>query len=245
MLSTPFTAEYLKVGGPAGVLGFPVSRDEAGTGDGIGRSARFQRGFIHSSPATGVHETHGGIGQRYSQIGFESGPLGYPTGDEVRRPDGIGFSNSFQRGYLFWSPTGGGHEVYGAVLDRWRALGFEAGPLGYPITSPAATADTIGVYQHFQQGAVLWSPTTGAHEVRGAIRDRYNTLNWERGPLGYPTSDERTVAPGVVQTDFEHGSISWVLATGTTTVTMTPVAPPVTDPPPATDPPVGGAGSAG
>jgi uncharacterized protein with LGFP repeats len=222
MLSAPFTATYLKVGGPAGMLGYPTTRDEAGTADGIGRSARFQRGFIHSSPATGAHETHGAIADRYAQIRFESGPLGYPQIDVTTRPDGVGRYNRFDRGYIFYTPALGAHEVYGPLLDRWRTLGYEAGVLGYPTTNPAPTADAVGSYQHFQLGSLLWSPSTGPHEVRGAIRDRYASLSWERGELGYPTSDERTVAPGVVQTDFQHGSISWVLATGVTTVTTSP-----------------------
>ncbi|HSP38906.1 MAG TPA: N-acetylmuramoyl-L-alanine amidase [Frankiaceae bacterium] len=226
-LSAPFAATYLRVGGPTGFLGFPVSRDEATIADGHGRSARFQRGFIHSSPATGAHETHGAIADRYALLGFESGVLGYPQNDVTTRPDGVGRYSRFDRGYIFYTPALGAHEVYGVVLDRWRALGFEAGVLGYPTTDPAPTADTVGVYQHFQNGSVFWSPATGPHEVRGAIRDRYSAQSWERGALGYPTSDERTVALGVVQTDFQHGSISWNLMTGGTTVTPTPVPTPL------------------
>jgi len=222
MLGAAFTAAYLKAGGPAGALGFPINRDEAATADGRGRYARFQRGFIHSSPADGAHETHGAIADRYGQLGYESGKLGYPQIDTTTRADGIGRYNRFDNGYIFFTPYTGAHEVYGLVLDRWRALSFETGVLGYPTSNLSPTPDTIGRYQHFQRGSVLWSPASGAHEVRGAIRDRFSSMGWEQGTLGYPTANERTVSPGVVQTDFQHGSITWNLTTNQTTVTTAP-----------------------
>jgi uncharacterized protein with LGFP repeats len=222
MLDSEFTATFLKAGGVGGWLGYPVTRDEAPTADGRGRSARFQKGFIHSSPTTGAHETHGAIADEYAALRFESGPLGYPQTDTTTRPDGVGRYNRFDNGYVFYTPTLGAHAVYGVLVPRWRALGFEAGVLGYPTSDPAPTADTVGLYEHFQKGTLFWSPTTGVHEVRGAIQDRYAGLSWERGTLGYPTSDEHTVSPGVMQTDFQHGSISWNTTTGTTTVTATP-----------------------
>jgi uncharacterized protein with LGFP repeats len=221
MLSSAVTADWLHVGGVAGVLGYPVS-DEGPLPDGRGRSAAFQRGYIHWSPSTGAHETDGDVAARYRLTGYQRGPLGYPQTDTTIRPDGVGRYNRFDNGYIFFTPATGAHEVLGVVLARWRALSFEAGVLGYPTTNPTTTPDTIGLYQHFQKGSVYWSPGTGAHEVRGAIRDRFANLGWERGVLGYPTTDERTVAPGVVQTDFQHGSISWNLATNATTVTTAP-----------------------
>ena len=123
---------------------------------------------------------------------------------------------------MFYTPALGAHAVYGPLVPRWRALGFETGVLGYPTSDTAPTADTVGLYEDFQRGSLFWSPATGAHEVRGAIRDRYATLAWERGTLGYPITDEHAVAPGIVRTDFQHGSIDWNTTTGATTVTTTP-----------------------
>jgi uncharacterized protein with LGFP repeats len=218
-LGSAITADYLAVGGPAGVLGFPINHDEFPTGNGRGRYAQFQRGFIQYSAATGAHETHGLIGARYIALGFENGPLGFPQTDELVRPDRVGRYNRFENGYLFWSPTTGAHEVYGPIVTRWRALGFETGVLGYPTTNPTATADGVGRVQQFQRGAVYSNPVTGVHEVRGAIRDRYLAAGGESGALGYPAGDERVVSPGVVATDFEHGSITWTTATGETQLT--------------------------
>ena len=46
----------------------------------------------------------------------------------------------------------------------------------------------------------------GAQEVHGAIRDKWASLQWERGPLGYPMSDEYQW--GVYRrSNFERGFI--------------------------------------
>ena len=56
--------------------------------------------------------------------------------------------------------------------------------------------------------AAYWTPITGAHEVRGAIRDRWAALGWERGSLGYPVSDETNEVDGSGRLSlFEHGAI--------------------------------------
>ena len=56
--------------------------------------------------------------------------------------------------------------------------------------------------------AAYWTPITGAHEVRGAIRDRWVALGWERGSLGYPVSDETNEVDGCGRLSlFEHGAI--------------------------------------
>jgi GH25 family lysozyme M1 (1,4-beta-N-acetylmuramidase) len=47
-----------------------------------------------------------------------------------------------------------------------------------------------GCLQHFTRNAsIYWSPTSGAHVVRGAIRAGWGALGWEWG-FGYPTGDE-------------------------------------------------------
>ena len=60
----------------------------------------------------------------------------------------------------------------------------------------------------FQGGALYWSPSTGAHAVKGAILGAWASLGWERSWLGYPTSDEYDV-PGGRRSDFQGGWIDW------------------------------------
>src|SRR5262249_25227364 len=59
-------------------------------------------------------------------------------------------------------------------------------------------------------GSIYWTPRTGAHEVHGAIRDKWASLGWERSVVGYPSTDERTAHDGVGHYNhFENGSIFW------------------------------------
>jgi len=57
---------------------------------------------------------------------------------------------------------------------------------------------------------IFWTPSTGAHAVRGAIMQTYKSEGWFLSDLGYPTSDEKDLA-GVTDgrySEFEHGVIA-------------------------------------
>jgi hypothetical protein len=167
----------------------------------------------------GVGRTIGDIDTRYQAFGGCGGFLGPALTDEKTAPDGVGKYNVFVGGSIYWSPSTGAFEVHGAIRDKWRDLNWEAGPLGYPISNETKTPDNVGRFSVFQHGSIYWTPITGAHEVRGAIRDKYMETGWEAGPLGYPVSDEYAVSGGR-KSDFEHGSITWDAAANTSTVAM-------------------------
>lgn len=177
----------------------------------------FAGGSIYWSAGTGAHQVFGATRDRWAAQGWERGPLGFPATDE--RASAGGAVQVFENGSVPWSPTTGAHVVWGAVQERWRALGAERGWLGFPVTSELATPRQPGAYNHFTGGSVYWSPSTGAHAVGGAIRHRWAELGWESGALGFPTSDEYAV-PGGRRSDFAGGSISWEAATGRTTVAV-------------------------
>jgi hypothetical protein len=165
--------------------------------------------------------TVGKIDEKYRALGGCGSVLGAPTTPEQATPDGIGRYSVFERGSIYWTPSTGAFEVHGVIRDKWAALGWEVGLLGYPITDETRTPDGVGRFNVFQGGSVYWSPSSNAHEVHGRIRDRYQELGWEAGALGYPMSDEHDVAGGR-QSDFQHGSITWHAQDGTTTVQITP-----------------------
>ncbi len=108
-------------------------------------------------------------------------------------------------------------DVYGDIGQKWMALGGRDGFLGYALTDELGTPNKPGRFNHFVGGSIYWSPTTGAHEVHGTIRDLWASLGWENSHLGFPTSDEYSV-PGGRQSNFEGGSIFWDAHTGQTTV---------------------------
>lgn len=209
--------KWLALGGATSFLGQPLT-DETITPDGIGRFNRFQGGSIYWSPTTGAYEVHGAIKGKWASLGYERSFLKYPRTDETKTPDGIGRFNHFQGGSIYWSPATGAHEVHGAIKDKWASLGYERSFLGYPLTDESITPDGIGRYNHFQGGSIYWSHTTGAHEVHGAIRDKWASLGYERSSLGYPTSDEQDFSEGGRVSTFQHQAIYWWPDTGPITL---------------------------
>lgn len=211
--------EYLRAGGPTGVLGFPIT-DELPGRVAPGRYNDFagSGGSIYWSPTTGAHAVWGSIRQQWLALGGETGVLGYPLTDELGTPDGTGRYNHFAgNGSVYWTPATGAHAVYGQIRERWAALGWETGPLGYPVS------DELGVpggrRNEFSRGGLIdWSPSTGAHAVLGAIRQRWEASGAERGPLGLPVTDELGTPDGRGRYNHFAGSggasVYWTPQTG-------------------------------
>jgi uncharacterized protein with LGFP repeats len=165
------------------------------------------------SAATGAHVLHGDIAALWRSMGAERSIHGFPRSDELSTPNGRGRYNNFQNGGIYWRPGVGARSVFGAIYQKWGALGYERGFLGFPRTNETVTPDGRGRYNHFEGGSVYWTPQTGAHEVHGAILTRWQQLGWERSYLGYPTSDEFAISGGR-RVNFERGYITWTAATG-------------------------------
>src|SRR5207302_49498 len=83
------------------------------------------------------------------------------------------------------------------------------------IDAKYAQLDGVGRYNHFQGGSIYWTPGTGAHEVHGAIKDKWASMGWERSFLGYPVTDETGTPDGVGRYNhFQGGSIYWTPSIG-------------------------------
>jgi uncharacterized protein with LGFP repeats len=211
---TDIDVKYAQLGGAGGFLGAPTG-PESVPPDGIGRYRHYQGGSIYWSPQTGAREVHGAIRAHWASKGWERSFLRYPMTDETMTPDRVGRFNHFQGGSIYWTPQTGAREVHGDIRAKWASMGWERSFLGYPLTDETTTPDGVGRFNHFQGGSIYWTPQTGAHEVHGAIRQRWAELGWERGFLGYPTSDELLTEDGTGRySEFQHGSIYWSPATG-------------------------------
>ena len=211
-MTGPILARYQALGGPASVLGFPVI-DVTPTADGAGRFIHFSgAGSIFWSASTGAHAVYGLIRQKWAALNWERGPLAYPTTDEDGTPDGIGRFNHFSgaNGSIYYTPSTGAHAIYGLIKQKWAALGWERGPLGYPTTDEDGTPDGIGRFNHFSgaNGSIYYTPSTGAHAIYGMIKQKWASLGWERSYLKYPTSDEFDI-PGGRENTFQGGYITW------------------------------------
>jgi uncharacterized protein with LGFP repeats len=210
---TAIQARYAQLGGSGGFLGAPVSGEHR-TPDGSGAFTHYQGGSLYWSPGTGPQVVRGAIRDAWAGLGWERSALRYPTTDELGTPDRVGRFNHFQHGSIYWTPATGAREVRGAIRDTWSRLGWERSALGYPTTHERTAPDGVGRFSHFQRGSVYWTPATGAQEVRGAIRDTWSRLGWERSALGYPTTGERPAAGGGRYSDFTGGSVYWTPKTG-------------------------------
>lgn len=174
-------------------------------------------------------------------------PPGYPNTTIYHYFSVIGYNPATRQAYIADPADFGGHEEYwlsfdqlaslippkgytalapcardavgGAIADKYDALGGCTSLLGAPITEERGTPDGVGRYTVFENGSVYWTPSLGAHEVHGRIRDAWAAAGWEAGALGYPISDEVADGDGR-RSDFEHGSIHWSAATDTTSIAM-------------------------
>ena len=129
-----------------------------------------------------------------------------------------GRERDYQSGSIYYSAATGAHAVHGAILARYRAMGGPAGILGFPTTDEKTTPNGKGRYNHFAGtggASIYWTYANGAFEVQGAIRAHWAALGWERGILGFPTTNERaTRTPGGRYNNFTGGSMTWSAATG-------------------------------
>jgi uncharacterized protein with LGFP repeats len=153
------------------------------------------------------------IGRHYCQLGGPASVLGPPVG--VPYAVGPGRAQDYVTGSIYWSAATGAAEVHGAIGGHYRQLGGPLSPLGFPLTDELGAADGVGRFNDFQHGSITFTVATGAHEVRGAIWGRWVALGRETSELGYPLTDELGVADGVGRfNDFQHGSITFAVATG-------------------------------
>ncbi|HKU10297.1 MAG TPA: hypothetical protein VJQ61_03590 [Sinomonas sp.] len=168
----------------------------------------YQGGAVIWTPANGAMVSHGAIRSRWSALGFENGPLGYPTTDEVSGLRNGGVYQNYEGGAIIWSPATGAHSSMGVIRQRWQQLGFEGGELGYPTSETVTGLRNGGSYQNFENGAIISSPTAGTHESVGAMRTRWSQLGFEGGILGYPTTNVVTgLTNGGSYQNYEGGAI--------------------------------------
>jgi serine protease len=197
-----------------GALGAATTGEVYGLRDNGGYQC-FEHGCILYSPASGAHVSTGAIRGVWAETGFENGGLGYPVTDEVAGLRDGGVYQNYQGGAIIWSPATGAHVSVGSIRGLWAATGFENGRLGYPVTNEVGGLRGGGVYQNYQGGAIIWSPTTGAHISTGAIRGEWAASGFESGRLGYPVSDEvGGLRDGGVYQNYQGGAIIWSPASG-------------------------------
>lgn len=112
---------------PGSLLGYPTE-DERALPDGQGHMSRFQRGVIYWHPTHGAHPVTGTILSQWASAGYEQGPRGYPTADQVS-VSGVAFEQQFQTGKLYSPKPLDPADMYA----NWGATGSDQCPL--PLAS--------------------------------------------------------------------------------------------------------------
>ncbi|SHN82727.1 LGFP repeat-containing protein, partial [Geodermatophilus obscurus] len=65
--------------------------------------------------------------------------------------------------------------------------------LGEPTSGLVCGYTGDGCRRSYVGGVIAWTPSTGAHDVRGAILERWRSLGAQTGMLGYPIGDDVAV----------------------------------------------------
>jgi uncharacterized protein with LGFP repeats len=168
-------------------------------------SATDNRTASHSAPCLGA-DCNSAVDRLYQAMGGSRGSLGALVSKEQPvRPTGT--RALYRHGAIYhW----GDHvcEVHGDIWSRYQSLGAQTGFLGLPESSTITAHDKRCRYSNFQYGTIYYTPTTGAHELHGALRDKWRSLGSGSSRVGYPTSDTRSASWGNGRyNEFERGAI--------------------------------------
>ncbi|HEX8121207.1 MAG TPA: hypothetical protein VF549_08075 [Solirubrobacteraceae bacterium] len=128
-----------------------------------------------------------------------SRPNERPFAQRTPAPRNHGFWEAFERGWVYWTPNAGAHQIWGTIFATWAREGWEQGPLGFPVSdelvSPTNPADR---YQLFENGALYWHAARNLAERQDTTRRRGSfrvTLNGFR--CLRPTWDDALQRDGV------------------------------------------------
>lgn len=184
--------------------------DEGNTTKAGGKKSVFRKGGIYWSPATGAIPVTGQIYLDYEMWG-ESKFIGFPRSAATNVANGK--EQIFEGARVYYkNGASNAFEVHGAILDKYLATGG-VNKWGYPVSNEMDVKNgstVIGKSSEFEGCTIFWSAASGAYEVHGDIRTKYNDLKGPLSQLGFPTSDEHDIAgaSGKYNT-FQHGSILW------------------------------------
>lgn len=173
---------------------------------------------VQTAAATPDSDAHDAITAAWEAAGGDGSPLGPPKGDV--HPAGVGFAQDFAGGTIFFTPETGAKALYGAILDKYEALGGAAdNGLGFPSSDelPGLVPDSrVAILSGADNPVIFWTPEHGAHVVRGPINAAWDKLGSSTGALGVPVEDE-SYDGAVVTQKFSNGALSFDSATRTFT----------------------------
>ncbi len=153
--------KYNAYGAASGQLG-QATEDFKRCPDGIGYYQHFEHGCIYWQPKFGAVAVFEPIRQKWGELEWERGLLGYPIRDESSTPGGAGRICAFQKegGYIYWK-TGSdkAFEVHGNIGKQYADMGWEQSRLGFPVSDEMdADGSDFQRASHFEGGHIYWGP---------------------------------------------------------------------------------------
>lgn len=149
-LTGSIATEHARIGGPEGLLGWPVEARECGDG---WCSQRFQLGSITETPK-GAFLVRQAYHRIHQSLGGSSGELGHPLSNYTAltsTANGDGVGQRFARGSIY-SSSSGAFAVIGSMRDEYWRRGSVTGPLGWPTSAQNCTDGSCT--QSFQGGTL-------------------------------------------------------------------------------------------
>ncbi|UXE04993.1 lysin A [Gordonia phage Lton] len=122
--------------------------------------------------------------------------------------DGKGRFVEYDNAHIYFHPATGAHAIpHGGLFEAYAERKWETGELGFPVRDFTKLAD--GAVMAFQGGVLYRKDGRDHHVVKGVIGQRWALEGYEKGPLGWPTSDEISNGTGGKRQAFEHGVLEW------------------------------------
>lgn len=198
--------EFARLGGPGGVLGWPLAKDVCGLPAG-GCAQQFQNGGLYYTAAA-TRAVLGALNTQFVSAGGPAGSLGYPAAAHVTvSAAGGGLSQQFQNAVMYSSPAGTA-AVYGGIQTEFARLGGPGGPLGWPTAGDVCGLPGGGCSQQFQNGGLYYT-AAATRAVLTAINSVYTTAGGPAGALGYPSAAATavTAAGGGTVQQFQNATV--------------------------------------
>lgn len=173
--------KFAAMGFEAG-MGYPAA--DAGTfGPDGSPMQRFTAGSIYLT-RNGTVAINGDIHRKFAEYGYETGALGYPTGDIRTTSDGVGKVADFSIGSssIYWHPSTGARMVFGNISLKYKTMGAERSYLGYPKSDE--TGLPLGKRSVFQNGRIDWSSENGGTTAYRVAAVPHNTVELKGAKSG-------------------------------------------------------------
>lgn len=88
-------------------------------------------------------------------------------------------------------------KVCGEIRKKYDDMGGPTSYLTWPRSDELGVPDGVGRRNEFVNGFIYWHPEYGAHSVTTHFSFAWARSGWERGEIGYPTSEEHSLPDGL------------------------------------------------